>query len=95
MKTIESQIVTINGEEFVPASFARELEAKAKAASDDYVSALYLLADIRSAIGDPNGKLMQDELVEKIRQIREELERMLDLTSNEEDFASIQEALRI
>ena len=33
-------------------------------------SLLRLLADIRSAAGDPNGRLMQDELVDHIRTMR-------------------------
>ncbi len=39
------------------------------AAKDEKYSLLGLLADIRAAIGDPDGKLMQDELVEHIRAI--------------------------
>ena len=31
---------------------------------------LGLLADIRAAVGDPTGKLMQDELVERCRKLR-------------------------
>lgn len=34
-------------------------------------SLLRLLADIRAAAGDPNGRLMQDELVEHIRKLKE------------------------
>lgn len=34
------------------------------------VKELYVLAQIREAIGDPHGKLMQDELIEKIRDLR-------------------------
>lgn len=37
-------------------------------------AALRLLADIREAAGDPEGKLMQDELVARIRRMREGLE---------------------
>ena len=35
--------------------------------SDTEVALFHLLADIRAAAGDPEGKLMQDELVEHIR----------------------------
>lgn len=35
------------------------------------IAALNLLADIRSAIGDPDGRLMQDELVERCRDLAE------------------------
>lgn len=34
-------------------------------------SLLRLIADIRAAAGDPNGRLMQDELVENIRKLKE------------------------
>lgn len=34
------------------------------------VELLYLIARIREAAGDPNGKLMQDELVDRIRNLR-------------------------
>ncbi len=34
-------------------------------------AALRLIADIRAAAGDPEGKLMQDELVERIREMRQ------------------------
>ena len=36
-------------------------------------AALRLIVDIRAAAGDPEGKLMQDELVERIRRMREAL----------------------
>ncbi len=36
------------------------------------VACLHLLSDIRAAAGDPKGTLMQDELVEKIRNMRNE-----------------------
>lgn len=36
-----------------------------------YVPALKLLADIRTAVGDPKGKLMQDELVARCRELYE------------------------
>lgn len=41
--------------------------------ADTLAAALRLIADIREAAGDPDGKLMQDELVERIREWREEL----------------------
>ena len=36
---------------------------------DNCVALLYLLSDIRAAIGDPYGKLMQDELLERCREL--------------------------
>ena len=33
-------------------------------------AALNLLADIRAAVGDPHGRLMQDELVEHCKRLR-------------------------
>lgn len=43
-------------------------------AQGNHVSLLRLLADIRAAVGDPQGKLMQDELVTHCREMREALE---------------------
>lgn len=37
--------------------------------NDEPVGLLLLLADIRAAVGDPTGKLMQDELVEHCRRM--------------------------
>ena len=37
-----------------------------------------LLADIRAAVGDPTGKMMQDELVEHCRQITKERNRVCE-----------------
>lgn len=39
---------------------------------------LSLIADIREAVGDPRGRLMQDELVERCRVMRDALERLRD-----------------
>ena len=50
------------------ASTARSLR-KADAKSDSTLTALGLVADIRSAVGDPTGKLMQDELVAHCRRM--------------------------
>ena len=41
-------------------------------------AALRLIADIREAAGDPEGKLMQDELVRKIRRMRCALEAIVE-----------------
>jgi len=49
----------------IPPSASTRLDA----AKDENYSLLGLLADIRAAVGDPDGKLMQDELVEHIRAI--------------------------
>lgn len=38
-------------------------------ARDPSITLLTLLADIRAAVGDPDGKLMQDELVEHCRKL--------------------------
>lgn len=38
---------------------------------------LGLLADIRAAVGDPKGRLMQDELVDHCQKIREDRNRLL------------------
>lgn len=39
-------------------------------------AALLLLAEIRAAAGDPEGKLMQDELVARIRRMRDGLKEI-------------------
>ena len=44
--------------------------------ADTLNAALRLIADIREAAGDPEGKLMQDELVAKIRRMRKALEKI-------------------
>jgi hypothetical protein len=44
--------------------------------ADTLAAALRLIADIREAAGDPEGKLMQDELVERIRRMRKALEKI-------------------
>jgi hypothetical protein len=42
---------------------------KTGALSDEAVGLLFLLSDIREAVGDPTGKLMQDELIEHCRKL--------------------------
>lgn len=42
----------------------------AKEYREDYIAVLRLLARIREAVGDPAGKLMQDELVSRCRMLR-------------------------
>lgn len=42
--------------------------------SGDLLRALAVLADIRAAVGDPEGKLMQEELVARCRELRERAE---------------------
>ena len=46
-------------------------------------AALRLLANIREAAGDPEGKLMQDELVAKINRMREALEGIMKVPENQ------------
>lgn len=48
----------------------------ANAVSVESTALLGLLADIRAAVGDPKGKLMQDDLVEHCREMRGELLRL-------------------
>lgn len=48
------------------------------------VALLRLLGSIREAAGDPEGKLMQDELVDHIRAMREELERLSELVCEQD-----------
>lgn len=51
-----------------------KLRKQNKTKNPDTIYLLNLLADIREAAGDPEGKLMQDELVEHIRRLREKAE---------------------
>lgn len=59
------------------AEYRRYVEWKRKQAAErhsaEYTARLNLLADIRAAVGDPNGKLMQDEIVERCRKMRDTL----------------------
>ena len=55
--------------QYDPRSVAFDATARLEAEKDEEYSLLGLLADIRDAAGDPEGKLMQDELVEHIRAI--------------------------
>lgn len=56
----------------------QRLKCERDAARADTWSLLSLLADIRRAVGDPHGRLMQDELVERCAKLREALERLRD-----------------
>lgn len=46
------------------------------AVSVESTALLGLVADIRAAVGDPTGKLMQDELVAHCRSMRSALEKL-------------------
>ena len=46
---------------------AERLEMRAMAAEKDAIALLFLLAEIRAAAGDEEGRLMQDELVALIK----------------------------
>lgn len=48
-----------------------KLRAENEELKSSQASLLNLLADIRAAVGDPHGKLMQDELVQHCRDMRE------------------------
>ena len=52
--------------------------------ADTLNAALRLIADIREAAGDPEGKLMQSELVARIRRMREALHEILDEAMSDE-----------
>lgn len=57
---------------------------------------LGLLADIRAAVGDPSGKLMQEELVEHCRRMRTALETISTYYRGDERIAeSVLEMRRI
>lgn len=46
-------------------------KVNANAVSVESTALLGLVADIRTAVGDPTGKLMQDELVARCKHLRE------------------------
>ena len=46
---------------------------KADAIGNESIALFGLVADIRAAVGDPTGKLMQDELVARCRKMRDVL----------------------
>lgn len=46
------------------------LTLEADYANNNYMASLMLVADIRAAAGDPNGRLMQPELVAHIAELR-------------------------
>ena len=50
------------------------------------ISLLGLIADIRNAVGDPNGRLMQDELIIHCRRINEFPERLKKVAQARIDF---------
>ena len=54
--------------QYDPRSVAFDATARLEAEKDEEYSLIGLLADIRAAAGDPEGKLMQDELVERVRE---------------------------
>ena len=66
---ITPEIPPAPGEQDEVAFIAPTDPAERPAAADEKYGLLGLLADIRAAVGDPDGKLMQDELVEHIRAI--------------------------
>ena len=47
--------------------------------SKDTLYLLNLMSDIRDAAGDPNGKLMQDELIEHIRNLKKDSDKLKTL----------------
>jgi hypothetical protein len=48
----------------------KDLALKAEYASNNHMASLMLVADIRAAAGDPDGRLMQPELVAHIEALR-------------------------
>lgn len=56
------------------ANEAERLRKERDDARQDTASLLRLLANIRAAAGDPDGKLMQPELVAKIREQNQDVE---------------------
>jgi hypothetical protein len=59
----------------------------ANAVSVESTALLGLIADIRAAVGDPTGKLMQDELVERCRKLRADNELLRAANSDTKRIA--------
>ena len=66
---VQSKPAPVTPPQYDPRSVAFSASTRLEAEKDEEYSLLGLLADIRAAAGDPEGKLMQDELVEHIRAI--------------------------
>ena len=69
----KAQIQQLRAERDDAAALARNYAERMKRSDAELAEAralLGLLADIRAAVGDPTGKLMQDELVERCRKLR-------------------------
>ena len=47
----------------------------------EYMPLLMLVADLRAAVGDPTGRLMQDDLIEHCRVMRYALEKLASAES--------------
>lgn len=58
-----------------PCSVSFNTAARAEAATDEKYSLLGILADIRAAVGDREGRLMQDELIECVRTVARSADR--------------------
>ena len=63
----DKDFLSVPPPEYDPRSVAFAPKTRLAAASDENYSLLGVLADIRAAVGDPDGRLMQDELVERVR----------------------------
>ena len=69
----KAQIQQLRAERDDATALARNYAARMARSDAELAAAralLGLLADIRAAVGDPTGKLMQDELVERCRKLR-------------------------
>jgi len=77
---------------------AQQAEIGSLSALTDVLGVLGLLADIRAAVGDPTGKLMQDELVAHCTALRTEAMRAegeyMRAYSAEEKASELAESLR-
>ncbi len=62
----DKDFLSVPPPEYDPRSVAFAPKTRLAAASDENYSLLGVLADIRAAVGDPDGRLMQDELVERV-----------------------------
>lgn len=62
----------------IPIKVSKNLERQRDQSRRDCFGLLGLIADIRVGVGDPTGKLMQDELIQRCVRMRVALEQLRD-----------------
>lgn len=77
-ETDEARVNTTGRGLMIPIKVSKNLERQRDQARRDCLALLGLIADIRAGIGDPTGKLMQDELIQRCVRMRVALEQLRD-----------------